>query len=110
MGILCRLGGHQPGPQVRSNGGVAYGRCRGCGLDLILAGSGWRPVPRGYRVVWRSEPPERAADPAQLELDIPQSGWPPSGVRRIARPPAAPRRALRTGRTLALDSRERVTA
>jgi hypothetical protein len=106
MGILCRLGQHQAGPQVRANGGAAFGRCRGCGADLILAASGWRPVPRGYRIVWRSEPPERAADPAQLDLDLPQPAW-LAGERRIARPPAsgARPRALRMGRTLAVAGR-----
>jgi hypothetical protein len=111
MSILCRLGRHQAGLEVRANGGVAYGRCRGCGADLILAASGWQPVPRGYRIVWRSDPPERAADPAQLDLDLPEPCWPPAGARRIARPPAAPRRRpLRTGRSLALGRRERITA
>jgi hypothetical protein len=101
MGILCRLGQHQAGPQVRANEGVAFGHCRGCGADLILAASGWRPVPRGFRIVWRSDPPERAADPAQLDLELPEPAWPPAGARRIARiPAAAPSRAPRTGRTL----------
>jgi len=102
MGILCRLGQHQAAPQVRANGGASFALCRGCGCDLILAASGWRPVPRGYRVVWRSGPPERAADPAQLDLALPEPAGPPAGVRRIARPaaplPRPPR--LRTGRAL----------
>jgi hypothetical protein len=111
MSILCRLGRHQAGPRVKSNGGVVYGRCRGCGTDLILAASGWQAVPRGYRIVWRSEPPERAADPAQLSLDLPEPFWPPAAAGRIARPAVAARpRAPRTGRTLALDRRERITA
>jgi hypothetical protein len=111
MGILCRLGRHQAGARVRTNGGATFGRCRGCGGDLILAASGWRPVPGGYRVVWRSDPPERAADPDQLPLDLPETDWPPAGPRRIARPPAQPRaRAPRTGRRLALDGRTRASA
>jgi hypothetical protein len=102
MGILCRLGQHQAGPRARANGGVAFGRCQGCGGDLILAAGGWRPVPRGYRIVWRSDPPERAADPAQLDLDLPSPAWPPAGARRIARAPAEWRpKAPRTGRRLA---------
>ena len=100
MGILCRLGQHQAAAQVRSNKGASFGRCRGCGCDLILAASGWRPVPRGYRIVWRSEPPARAADPAQLDLDLPGAGLPldrgpedrPSGraAAPAARAPAGP--------------------
>lgn len=103
MGILCRLGQHQASPQVRSNGGASFGRCAGCGCGLILGASGWRPVPRGYRLVWRSEPPERAADPRQLPLELPEPAWALSGPRKIARPAApAPRpNAPRTGRALA---------
>jgi len=112
MGILCRLGQHQAAPQVRSNGGASFGRCAGCGRDLILAASGWRPVPRGYRLVWRSEPPERAADPGQLPLELPEPLWALSGPMRIARaavPPPRPR-APRTGRVLARSDSARITA
>jgi hypothetical protein len=112
MGILCRLGQHQAAPQVRTNGGASFGRCRDCGCDLILAASGWTPVPRGYRIVWRSEPPERAADPSQLRLALPEPAWPPDFVPRISRPSApAPRpRAPRTGRSLARPDSRRITA
>lgn len=103
MGILCRLGQHQAAPQVRFNKGASFGRCRGCGCDLILAASGWRPVPRGYRIVWRSEPPARAADPTQLPLALPDPVAPWTGARRIARPAEPPPRprAPRPGRILA---------
>ncbi|HEX8226083.1 MAG TPA: hypothetical protein VF605_19930 [Allosphingosinicella sp.] len=99
MGILCRLGQHQAAPQVRANRGAAFGRCRHCGCDLILAESGWRPIPRGYRIVWGSAPPERAADPAQLQLELPDPPGPPVRAARIARPAEPPprRRSLRTG-------------
>ncbi|HEX8573073.1 MAG TPA: hypothetical protein VF759_10005 [Allosphingosinicella sp.] len=110
MSILCRLGQHQAGPQVRANGGASFGRCRGCGCDLILARSGWRPVPSGYRVVWRSAPPVRAADPAQLDLALPEPLWPGAEPGRIARPASPPerRRAPRTGRAL-VEGRRRAT-
>ena len=112
MGILCRLGQHQAAPRVRSNRGASFGRCRGCGCDLILAASGWRPVPRGYRIVWRSEPPARTADPAQLDLDLPDPAHPWTGARRIARPaePLPRPRAPRPGRSLAPSDSERATA
>lgn len=100
MGILCRLGQHQAAPLVRSNAGASFGRCRACGCDLILAATGWRPIPKGYRIVWSSAPPERAADPAQLRLALPEPHGPPAHAPRIARP-AAPlprRRPPRTGR------------
>jgi hypothetical protein len=102
MGILCKVGQHLAEPKVRSNGGASFGRCRGCGCDLILSANGWRPVPRGYRVVWRSVPPERAADPAQLDLALAEPAWPPAGARRIARPASPPPRAKapRAGRHL----------
>jgi hypothetical protein len=107
MGILCRLGQHQAAPQVRANGGASFARCRGCGCDLILSASGWRPVPRGYRVVWRNDRPARAADPAQLDLHLPEPAGPSAGGRRIARPAAPPPRppGLRTGRALATNGR-----
>ncbi len=98
MGILCKLGQHQAAPLVRANGGASFGRCRFCGCDLILAESGWRPIPKGYRIVWRSEPPPRAADPAQLPLALPEPPGPPARAPRIARPAGPPpRRAPRTG-------------
>lgn len=90
MSILCRLGQHRAGPQVRANGGAAFGRCQGCGCDLILAEPGWRPIPRGYRIVWDSAPPARIADPAQLKLALPEPPGPPVHALRIARPAAAP--------------------
>ena len=102
MGLVCRLGQHQVAPQVRANHGASFGRCRSCGCDLILAESGWRPIPKGYRIVWGSAPPARAADPAQLRLALPEPPGPPVGTLRIARP-AAPlprRRPLRTGRAI----------
>ncbi|HEU0099357.1 MAG TPA: hypothetical protein VFQ67_11360 [Allosphingosinicella sp.] len=112
MGILCRLGQHRAAPQVRSNGGASFGLCAGCGCGLVLSATGWRPVPRGYRLVWRSEPPERAADPRQLPLDLPEPAWALPGARRIARPATAPPRpsAPRTGRALARVDSARITA
>ena len=90
MGILCTLGQHQASPQVRRNGPLSFGRCRGCGCDLILAASGWRPVPKGYRVVWQSAPPVRRADPGQLALELPATVELPQSAQRIARAPAPP--------------------
>ena len=112
MGILCRLGQHQAAPLVRANGGASFGRCRFCGCDLILAATGWRPIPKGYRIVWRSEPPPRAADPGQLKLALPEPSGPPAGPLRIARPAAAPagRPAPRTGRRILAAAEGRVSA
>lgn len=99
MGILCRFGGHQAAPQVRANNGASFGRCRSCGCDLILAESGWRAIPKGYRIVWGRTAPAKARDPAQLRLALPEPPGPPVDALRIARP-AAPlprRRPPRTG-------------
>jgi hypothetical protein len=107
MAILCRLGQHQAAALVRANNGASFGHCLFCGCDLILTASGWRTIPKGYRVTWRSEPPARAADPAQLPLalaDLPG----PFVLPRIARP-AAPlprRRAPRTGRRILVGEGE----
>ena len=92
MAILCRLGQHQAAALVRANAGARFGRCLYCGCDLILAATGWRAVPRGYRIVWRNAPPEHAVDPAQLPLALPELAWPPERIRRIARPAAPPPR------------------
>jgi hypothetical protein len=112
MSILCRVGQHRAAPPVRFNGGASFGRCRDCGCDLILSASGWRPVPRGYRVVWRSEPPERGVDPSQLRLALPEPAAPVTDSRRIARPAVPPPRprAPRTGRVLARPGSARITA
>jgi hypothetical protein len=113
MAILCRLGRHQAAPLVRANRGASFGSCLHCGCDLILATSGWRPVPRGYRIVWGSRPPERAADPAQLRLALPEPPGPPAHKLRIARPanPLPRRSGPRTGRRiLAAAHWGRVTA
>lgn len=106
MSILCRLGQHQAAPQVRANGGASFGRCRSCGCDLILAASGWRPVPRGYRIVWDSRPPLRAADPAQLPLALPEPPGPPAHSSRIARPAAPPPRRRPPGRGIRIAAVE----
>jgi hypothetical protein len=112
MGILCRFGQHRASACVRSNGGASFGRCGDCGCGLILSASGWRPAPRGYRIVWRSEPPDRAVDPSQLRLALPEPAWPAAGPPRIARPagPVARPRAPRTGRALARPDSARITA
>ena len=112
MGILCRLGQHQVSPRVRANGGAAFGRCRQCGCDLVLAASGWRPIPKGYRIVWSSARPERAADPEQLPLALPEPPGPPVRALRIARPvqPLERRRPPRTGRGLRAPVEGQITA
>ena len=39
-----------------------FARCRRCHCDLVRAGSGWKPVPKGFRVVWRPRTGDAVAD------------------------------------------------
>jgi hypothetical protein len=55
VGIGCRLFGHKVDPSaILWNDGLSHSRCRRCGAHLIRRSVTWRPVPRGYRVVWRA--------------------------------------------------------
>lgn len=84
--MTCARGNHEAGGSAVRNQGLEFGRCRRCGRDLVRAGRSWRGVPHGFRVVWRSGPPEpREASAAQLPLDLPVAG------RALAlRPPRRP--------------------
>ena len=57
MNLLCRIGRHTPGEERVWNDGWFFGRCERCGTELLSRGRSWRPVPSGYRIVWRSRPP-----------------------------------------------------
>jgi hypothetical protein len=55
MKFLCRLGLHAPGADVVSNAGYSFTHCRWCSRDLVrAAGAGWQ-VPRGHKVVWKTD-------------------------------------------------------
>ncbi|HEY0043733.1 MAG TPA: hypothetical protein VGB62_04205 [Allosphingosinicella sp.] len=62
MRLLCRIGLHRPAPDSVWNAGHCFARCRGCGRDLVRRAGGRWAVPRGYRVVWKSQ--------AEVALDI----------------------------------------
>ncbi|MGE5722762.1 MAG: hypothetical protein ACM3YM_09900 [Sphingomonadales bacterium] len=53
MGLICRLTRHKPVPSYIWNDGYYFTRCSSCGCEMIGRGGMWRPVPRGYRVVWK---------------------------------------------------------
>ena len=53
MNISCRLGRHRALATERWNDGYYFSRCENCGIDLIRRRERWRPVPKGYRVVWK---------------------------------------------------------
>jgi CheY-like chemotaxis protein len=84
MNILCSVRGHEPSPNEVCNGGHCFTRCKRCGAELIKEGSGWRPVPKGFRIVWKeAEEPsgeDRAGPPAVAAAE----SAPP------VEPPAAP--------------------
>ena len=62
MRLLCKIGLHRPAPDAVWNAGHCFARCRGCGRDLVRRAGGRWGVPRGYRVVWKSQ--------AEVALDI----------------------------------------
>jgi CheY-like chemotaxis protein len=63
--ITCAVRGHAPGPEQIENDGIAFGRCRRCGTDLIRRSGRWQPVPKGFRVAWRprADSDQAAAEP-----------------------------------------------
>jgi len=65
--FACFFGRHTPSPGEIRNQGFAFTRCRRCRRDLVRAGSAWRSVPKGFRIVWR--PGKRA----QAEQNAAQS-------------------------------------
>jgi hypothetical protein len=124
--MLCRLGIHRAGAGVTWNGGIGFSRCAGCGADLVRRqGAGWRPVPRGYAVVWRPKGEAAAAlaapaadvrpspatarrlsDAAERLLDGPAAGpiRPSLGYRHLARQIAAARPGGDPVRVLSLSA------
>ena len=65
MPFLCSLGFHRPERVARWNEGYYFTRCERCARDLVRLPDGPWFVPRGYRVVWLTEPPA-AVKPARL--------------------------------------------
>jgi hypothetical protein len=74
MAIRCALGMHVVISRGVRNGHHVFGRCDRCGVDMTLSKSGWAPVPKGFRVVWRP----------RTELTGPKSG-PPPGTAAFAK-------------------------
>ncbi len=79
MRLLCKIGIHKAAPGACWNAGHCFGKCRGCGRDLVRTPQGkWR-VPKGYRVVWKS--------PAETDI-VPEA--PPVVRAPLIQPPAMP--------------------
>jgi hypothetical protein len=53
MGILCSIGRHAAQPSRVWNGGFYFSRCKHCETDMIGQGGSFKPVPKGYEVVWK---------------------------------------------------------
>src|SRR5262245_20401553 len=53
MRLFCSMGWHRPSPKTIDNEGRTFGRCKSCGIDLVKTSSGWKPAPRGYKVIWK---------------------------------------------------------
>ena len=58
MALLCNLLTHAITQHVSRNQGFEFSTCRRCGRDMIRSAesraSKWKPVPLGFRVIWRN--------------------------------------------------------
>ncbi|HLL59937.1 MAG TPA: hypothetical protein VK391_08640 [Allosphingosinicella sp.] len=53
MRLRCRFGKHQVVEGGMRNGKHEFGRCKGCGIDMMRSDADWQRVPKGFRIVWR---------------------------------------------------------
>jgi hypothetical protein len=53
MRLRCTFGKHQVVEGGIRNGKHEFGRCRGCGIDMLRSDGDWQRVPKGFRIVWR---------------------------------------------------------
>ncbi len=75
MRLHCISGQHDVAPDEVCNQGFGFSHCRTCGRDMIRSHREWRPVPSGFRVVWRRGIPRQTEiSAAQLIFDLPVSG------------------------------------
>lgn len=58
MALRCGLGLHEAAPRQVWNDTFYFSHCTRCNCQLIRRSGLWKPVPRGYRVVWK----DRSAD------------------------------------------------
>lgn len=72
MRLSCILGRHQAAPNAVTNQGFAFSRCRRCRRDMVRSHRDWKPVPKGFRVVWRrADAPGAEVGAARLVPDRP---------------------------------------
>jgi hypothetical protein len=67
MKLACLFGRHQARASAVRNQGLYFSHCLHCGRDMVRTLGRWRPVPRGFRVVWRSA---GAPDPIAANLPV----------------------------------------
>lgn len=69
--ILCAFSRHQAIGHTILNDGYHFSRCSRCNADLVEVEGGWSAAPRGYRIVWKSEP-----KPLRAENEVPSTADP----------------------------------
>ena len=67
MKLACLFGRHRARASAVRNQGLYFSRCAHCERDMVRSLGRWRPVPKGFRVVWRSA----SADPIAANLPVP---------------------------------------
>ena len=70
MKLACLLGRHEARATAIRNQGLYFSRCARCERDMVRSLGGWQPVPRGFRVVWRSS---TAPGPITANLPVPSA-------------------------------------
>ena len=104
MKMMCRVRGHQASPDEICNGGDCFSRCLRCGEELIKAGDEWRPLPKGFRVVWKESPPPEPHVPPQTAIEeAPEPPEPPLHVAPAPEPAPAPKERAAPQHVLVCD-------
>lgn len=67
MKLACLFGRHRARASAVRNQGLYFSRCLHCERDMVRTLGCWRPVPKGFRVVWRSV---GAPDPIAANLPV----------------------------------------
>jgi hypothetical protein len=91
VSLRCALGYHTATGVPRWNDGHYFARCARCRVDLVRTTFSRWEVPRGYRVVWQSEPPQSRPDVTlEPELDLEPAAAPAAPEAASAEPSPPP--------------------
>ncbi|MFN3946382.1 MAG: response regulator transcription factor [Allosphingosinicella sp.] len=82
------MGGHEPSPEQVCNAGRCFSRCRRCGAELMEEDGKWKPIPPGYRIVWRDKEGAPAPAPTLAPTAPAPSPSPPPAPEPPSLPPA----------------------